>query len=584
MQRRAEARRWSDSGVVRKWAIRIGVVLLAFELVYVLAGNALLRTGRLTELINKKPEKTTITWESAVTYLPGFVRVTGFELRSQTRKDQVYLYVAEASARISLLQLPFQTIHIRGVDAAGVDFRYRERLDRPAKTGHEDEVREPPAYVEFFPEIPGLSNPPDPKPEDLYPRKRKKHPWTIKITGAEVEGPIRVAVNGARLESDGWVGGGVTVKPRDTVEIHRGRLELDPAVVTYGPETVSDDLAITADLRFEPFPAKGAKPPDVLSGASGELAITGRMSNQGAVSHQITPGITWTSAGTIAASLKLRKGVVRPGSDYSLQSEAFLVRLMGLDFTGSAMIKGSTEASNRAPVTVTRIEFDEYRVTDAEGGSAAATGNGLELDAEWSGFSVAGTVPASHVKLVVPKTEISDIGVLNALIPEQAAFSLESGTGEIEAVLEIQEGVARGSFDLAADEIVFRSGETPVYTDLEVHAKLAEGDLPSERFNITGTTIRLEDIVNKEASERKQEKLEPWYCDIELQQGEIVFGKPLAARRAGRSRDVRHPAGNRHAQKARPGSQVAGVGAQHQRGRGDHGVGNRWRPFCSPRR
>jgi len=529
MRSTAERSNWLGSVTVRKWAIRVVVVLLAFEVVYVLAANALLRTGKLTELINKKPEKTTITWESAATYLPGFVKVSGFELRSQTRKDQVYLRVAGATARISLLQLPFKTIHVRGVDAADVDFRYRERLDRPAKPGHEDEVREPPAYVEYFPEIPDLSNPPDPKPEDLYPRKRKKHPWTIKITGAEVEGPIRVALNGARLESDGRVGGGVTVKPRKTVEIHRARMELKPAVLIYGPETVSDNLEITADLRFAPFAAKGAKPPDVLSGVSGELAITGQVSNQGAMSHQITPGITWTSAGTIVANLKLNKGIVRPGSEYSLQSDTFLVRLMGLDFTGSATIKSSTGASNRAPLTVTHIGFDDYRVVDAEGGSVAATGTGLELDAEWTGFSVAGSVPASHVKLMVPTTQINDIGVFNALIPEQAAFSFDSGTGAIEAVLEIDDRVAKGNLDLTADEIVFNSGETPVYADLEVHAKLAEGDLPSKRFDITGTTIRLDDIIDKEMSGRKREKLAPWYCDIELQQGEIVFGKPLAA-------------------------------------------------------
>lgn len=84
------------SVTVRKWAIRLGIAALAVEVTYLIAGNVLLRTGLLTDLINKKPEKTKITWDSAVTYLPGVATVSNFELRSQTANNQISLRVAEA--------------------------------------------------------------------------------------------------------------------------------------------------------------------------------------------------------------------------------------------------------------------------------------------------------------------------------------------------------------------------------------------------------------------------------------------------------------------------------------------------------
>ena len=238
-----------------------------------------------------------ISWDSVTTYLPGVATVSNFELRSQTRKDQIYLRVAEADARISLVKLAFKTIHISGVDAREVDFRYRERLDRPPKAGTEGEAPKEPVNTEFWPEIPGYSNPPDPKPEDIYPLKKKKHPWTIKITGAHVDGPVKVALGSVRIEGDGWVGGGVTVKPRDTITIHRGRLGLDSTRVSIGPEEVTDNLSLNADLRFDAFPAKGAKVPDVLGGISGELSLAGRLTEKAAVSHVITPGVTTFGAG-----------------------------------------------------------------------------------------------------------------------------------------------------------------------------------------------------------------------------------------------------------------------------------------------
>jgi len=515
--------------VIRRWAIRIGIALLVFEVVYVIAANVFLRTGLLLELINKKPEKMNISWESAVTYLPGVATVTNFELLSQTGKDQIYLRVAEADARISLFKLIFKTIHIRGVDARDVDFRYRERLDRPPKVGQEDKPRKEQVNVEYWPEIPGYSNPPDPKPEDLYPLKKKKHPWTIKITGAEVEGPVKVALGDARIEGEGWVGGGVTVKPRETITIHRGKLKLSPATVIFGPEVVTKDLVIDADLRFESFPAKGAKIGDVLGGISGDLAVNGQLGEQAAVRYVITPGLSIFGAGTIDARLEFKQGVLRAGSEYSLESEAFQLRMMGLDASGSATVAGGTEKESGEHVSNMQIAFGDFQFVDPEDGSVDIAGTGLGLTAEWDGFSIAGTVPASHVEVVVPLARIHDVSTFNPLIPEQTALSLESGTGTVEAKLEIKERVATGTLDLVAEEIVLESRETPLSGDLEVHANLAEGSLPAKHFDLSGTTIRLDKIVNKTLSDKKQEKLEAWYCDVELQQANVTFGKPLAA-------------------------------------------------------
>ena len=515
------------SVVIRKWAIRVGIAALVFEVFYLVAANAFLRTGLLTDLINKKPEKMNISWDSAVTYLPGVATVSNFELRSQTKRDQIYVRVANADARIGLVKLIFKTIHIRGVDAKDVDFRYRERLDRLPKAGQEEDPDQESKNTEFWPEIPGFSNPPDPKPEDLYPFKKKKRPWTIKITGAKVEGPIRAALGGVLIEGEGWVGGGVTVKPRETITIHRGRLGLDSTRVTFGPELVTDDLAINADLRFEAFPANGSKLPDILGGVSGSLSVAGKLSEKVAVSHVITPGLSTFGAGTIKAEIELKKGIVRAGSEYSLQSDAFHLRVMGLDAGGSAKVSGKAVKESGEHVTRMHVEFGGFQFVDPDDDSVDISGTGIALDAEWSGFSIAGTVPASLVGLDLPTAEIHDVSTFNALIPDDAGLAFDSGTGQVTAKLEIKERVATGTLDLVAKEIALETHDTPLMGDLEVHATLAEGDLPAKHFDLSGTTILVDKIINKELSEKKQEKLAPWYCKVGITQGNITFGKPM---------------------------------------------------------
>lgn len=514
---------------VRRWAIRIGIALLLVEVVYVIAANSFIRTDLLTRVVNPKPEKTSITWDSAVTYLPGFATVRGFSLRSQTLKDQVYLYVAEADARISLSKLLFRTIHIRGVDARDVDFRYRERLDSPRRTEGTEGPIEPPPGFEFYPVIPGYSNPPDPKPEDLYPRKKKQRPWTITITGADVEGPVRVSLNGVRIEGDGWIGGGITVTPRESITIHRGKLGLERTTVRIGPEVVTEDLAIFSDLRFQAFPTKGATYGDVVGGITGALSFAGRLSEKAAVSQEITPGITTFGAGTVDARLEFKKGIVRAGSTYSLQSEAFHVRIMGLDATGSATVSGGTVKESGEHVTSMRVAFGDFEFVDPDDDAAGITGSGLEMNARWEGLSLAGTVPASHVEIVVPPTRIHDVAAFNGLIPGESTLSLRSGTGEVKAGLEVADRVAVGTLDLVADDVVLKTRDVPLYGDLEVHAHLAEGDLPSRTFDLSGTRMVLDNIVGEEIPEKRQKKLAAWYCDVELRAGQIILGKPVEA-------------------------------------------------------
>jgi hypothetical protein len=157
------------SSRLRRWLVGVVVAAVVLEVVYVVASHLLLRGDALSRLINKKPEKFRIEWTSARSYLPGLVAIERLTIRGQSRKVQWYLAADDVRGRIGLLRLALKTVHVRSTSAAGLDFRLRRRLDPPADEGEgaegaQKEIR----GSEHFPEIPGLANPPDPRPEDLY--------------------------------------------------------------------------------------------------------------------------------------------------------------------------------------------------------------------------------------------------------------------------------------------------------------------------------------------------------------------------------------------------------------------------------
>lgn len=517
---------------LRRW-IKIAIaVMIAVELVYVIAANVLLRTDVLVNLINKKPEKMLIQWESASTWLPGVVNVEGFSLRNQSKKVQIYLTVDRARAVISLSKLALKTFHLRDVNGSAVDFRLRTRLDAPKKKDADsDKDPAPIPGVEFFPEIPGYQNPPDPNPEDLYPRKKKKpaSPWTISFSDVDIEGPIHVAIDRIRLEADGFVRGGMTYKLRDTIHIRKPRLDLHSARLMVDSDVASDDLELVVRSKWQPFPAKGAKLPEIIKGISGDFTIRGNLLARGSRTARIIPGLTANGTGSVNTTLHLENGVLQPDSTYSLLSNDFNVNIMELKAIGTAEVSGATTKQDGANVTDFKIAFDHFSIVDPENSDVGVEGSGLTVDMSWTDLALYGGTAPPSVAIVLPQTEIRDVSVLAQLIPPQSTAAIQSGTGQVEANLSVDEaGMASGRVVLDAKAITVDVKGEPVRADLAIEANLHEGDLAAQRFEISATTIKLDNVVALEP--KKKKPMEPWWTTVDIEQGTVVFKKPFTAK------------------------------------------------------
>jgi hypothetical protein len=375
------------------------------EVLYLIAGNLCIRMGVIENAFNSMPEADFVSWESGVTYLPGLFSFEGFTYRGQTLGGQTYFHLSKLDANISLRHLLFKRLVVRGLRARGLDYRHRDRIDFPCWSEASGEpFPGTPANIEYYPEIPGLENPPNPKPEEFYPQAEDSKPWRIKISGAQIKGSVRVAYNAIRLEGRGLVGGGMTAVLKETTAIDRGKVRIVPATLVWGPEVVTDNLDLDIDIAVAPFPSECADMSEILSGLSGRLSVSGNNAD---------------------------------------------------------------------------------------------------------GFTV-------------------NAGALQSLLPGQGLLSIESGTGELGALMEFQEGkVSVGRLDLVADDIELKRADVPLHGDLEVHAILSNGDLAMNRFDLSGTTFHLDDIAKSGSTEKQQQKLDPWFGTLEFESGLVSFGRPM---------------------------------------------------------
>jgi hypothetical protein len=122
-----------------------------------------------------------------------------------------------------------------------------------------------------------------------------------------------------------------------------------------------------------------------------------------------------------------------------------------------------------------------------------------------------------------------DLKAFSPLLPGQGMLTIESGAGELGARLDLADGnVVSGSIDLVADDVVMMRQETPLHGDLEAHIKVGEGNLTTRRFDVTGTTFKLDDITKMGSTDKQQTKLEPWFCSLEFEEGVATFGTPMS--------------------------------------------------------
>ena len=175
-------------------------------------------------------------------------------------------------------------------------------------------------------------------------------------------------------------------------------------------ELASDDLALDVSSRWRPFPAKGAKLPQILEGVSGSFAIAGNILSKASVPIELVPGLPISGTGRLDTTLRLKDGTLQPGSSYSFNYDSFRVGVLGLTAAGSAKLAGTTRRGDDQPLTELTIDVDSPQFLNPADESVGIQGSSLSVHAVWDGQSLARWKRARSVEVELPPAEIRDVG------------------------------------------------------------------------------------------------------------------------------------------------------------------------------
>ena len=457
--------------------------VLVLTLVYLVAANLILNAG-LMSLLLPKPERMLVEIGSGWTVVPGFIHIEDFRVRGQTKTMQWQGRLGEADVRISLLDLISRKVEVRGVRGTGFDFRLRPRLS--AQTASLPEAR-------FYPEIEGLSNPPDPAPEDIYPPKvlKKKFGWHIDIANMEFGGPIEVWMGRARLSGIGSVSGAFEFVIRGDLELPTARFDLERGEIVFDEELLVQKLDISTDISLAPFRPKEVKGLAVMNQVLGTFELkNGEIPNLRVVNAFLPHDASLRfESGVASFSMSSDKPSVEAGSGGIVEIGAVDadLRLAGKQVFGnvdlsSRIVRGSL-AETRWEFGETALALDNLRLAEDRVVAAGDEDEVKAVEGWWAKFRIkSGVVDLGHPTDVDVTMELE----LKNTKPLLALFFGKEGEEGLEFPLwvkllpDISNVKGVGSFDLDAngtilDDIVLTGDKFLLLARMAANGDVVDG-------------------------------------------------------------------------------------------------------------
>ncbi len=479
--------RWLRPGAWLRWA---GIGLAAFWVVYAIAGNVLLRTDWGKGLLNRKPEKLTLSWDHASTWIPGLVHVEGLEMQGKSRRVAWRATLDDGHAWICLPSLALRHFRLLSVEGAGVE-----------------------VGMDLLPK------PDTPKP------KKKRRGWKITLGGLGLEDVRKLRVGPYVLAGPASVAGRASFQIRGPMRLGLKRLYYDDARILSEGREVARGVDIEAEVHTKPLVVTDPLP-RMLQLTSGRVALAGEVENLGFLEAYLrtVPWLTLGGSGKLELDIATDEGLVQPGSRMSLTGPGVWAEFFDFRAEGLGALEGSVSEGPNA-VSFGAV-LDEFSLTRLSDGATLVAGEGLRADLISDSRDVHAAPEHLTGDIVMPAATTEDLAALSAYLPAATGISLTDGTAELGLDLHFDTaaGGGQGTMTLAGEGVSGRFGDADFTADLAVDGKIPRLSLLDGEFDISGTELRIDRAGIVRAD---KVRTEDWWAKVEFTEGSMQLASGI---------------------------------------------------------
>ena len=126
--------------------------------------------------------------------------------------------------------------------------------------------------------------------------------------------------------------------------------------------------------------------------------------------------------------------------------------------------------------------------------------------------------------LLIESANVTDMAAFNSYLPPDSPIAITEGTAELNADILLKQDDADGWLTLRSEDLLLRADEQEVEGNLKADITLA-GGIPEEMtFDISGSSLRLDEVTVRGKDETFEE--DDWYAQIDLSKGVTTWTQP----------------------------------------------------------
>jgi len=221
----------------------------------------------------------------------------------------------------------------------------------------------------------------------------------------------------------------------------------------------------------------------------------------------------------------VRSGWLAEGTRVGVQPTDLKVRVLDYVAQGDGRMEISVESGGEAPDMMLNATLDNGNLRRTGEETSVVEDVSLALAANATGVKIGAEPTVTAVDLKIPTARVTDMSVYNQYFPEKLPLRLTGGEAALTADVHLEQASAGGFVRLNTEGLKSRIDEQQLAAALAVDVNLAGGVPSNMEFDISGSSVRLDQVRVEGAAGTFDDA--GWAAQFDLDQGRVVWKRPL---------------------------------------------------------
>jgi len=266
---------------------------------------------------------------------------------------------------------------------------------------------------------------------------------------------------------------------------------------------------------------------ELLDTADGDLMMTGSVSSLGWLNQLMKNDYQAEIAGTsdLKARLLLQNGWPAAGTRVEVLPNDLAVKVLDYVAKGEGTVVLKLDEGGQQPDAHLDVQLKNAYFKRLNEEKAIIDHVEMQLLALARDMSFGGPAEDLTLRLQIPKARVTDMSVYNLYFPENSPLRLLGGEADLVADIELEPKTAHGYVKLKTDKLRSQLDEQEIAGDVTVNINIAGGTPKNMDFDISGSTLLLDNIKvigNKETMAETD-----WNATVDFTRANTVWKKPV---------------------------------------------------------